>query len=122
MSDRFVRQPGIDHPITIGPEPERVVVRVGGAVIADTTAALTLREADYPPVRYIAREHVDMGALVRSRTTTYCPYKGVASYFSIPAGGSRSIDAVWTYEEPHAAVAAIAGCLAFYPDRVDRED
>lgn len=113
---------GGDHPITIERDPERFVVSVAGRTIADTTSALTLREAGRPPVRYVPRRDVDMSALVRSRTTSHCPHKGDAAYFSIPAGGSRSIDAVWTYETPHAAVAAIAGHLAFYPDRVDRED
>jgi uncharacterized protein (DUF427 family) len=56
---------------------------------------------------------------VRTDLTTYCPYKADASYFSIPVGGERSIDAVWTYETPYAAVADIKDHLAFYPDRVD---
>jgi uncharacterized protein (DUF427 family) len=60
-----------------------------------------------------------MTLLVRSDRSTYCPYKGDASYFSILVGGERSIDAVWTYETPYAAVAGIKGHLAFYPDRVD---
>ena len=96
-----------------------MVVTLGGRVIADTRAALTLREANYSPVPYIPRTDVDMAALARSITTTYCPYKGEAAYFSIPAGGDRSIDAIWTYEAPHGAVADIKDHLAFYPDRVD---
>jgi len=60
-----------------------------------------------------------MTLLARSDRSTYCPYKGDASYFSIPLGGERSIDAVWTYETPYAAVAGIEDHLAFYPDRVD---
>ena len=60
-----------------------------------------------------------MTLLTRTDLTTYCPYKGDASYFSIPVGGERSIDAVWTYETPDAAVADIKDYLAFYPDRVD---
>jgi uncharacterized protein (DUF427 family) len=60
-----------------------------------------------------------MGALARSQHTTYCPYKGEASYYSIPAGGDRSVNAVWTYETPFAAMAHIKEYLAFYPDRVD---
>jgi uncharacterized protein (DUF427 family) len=80
---------------------------------------LTLREASYPPVQYIPREHVDMALLERTPHATYCPYKGEAAYYSIPIGGGRSVNAVWTYEEPYGAVAAIKGYLAFYPDRVD---
>jgi len=111
--------PGPGHPISIEANPSRVVITVAGKVIADTRHALTLREADYPPVQYIPRGDVDMTALTRSEHTTYCPYKGDASYYGIPAGGDRSVNAVWTYETPFEAVANIREYLAFYPDRVD---
>ena len=119
MTERTVRIPGPDHPITIEQNPHRVVVSLGGHVIAETREALTLREAAYPPVQYIPRKNVDMAVLVRSATKSYCPYKGEASYFGIPAGGERSADAIWTYEAPFAAVAGIKDHLAFYPERVD---
>jgi uncharacterized protein (DUF427 family) len=119
MSDRPIKLPTPDHPITIEANPHRVVVTLGGKLIADTTAALILREAAYPAVQYIPRRDVDMAALVRSGTSSYCPYKGDAAYFSIPAGGARSVDAIWTYEAPYEAVAAIQDHLAFYPSRVD---
>ncbi|MFO1100358.1 MAG: DUF427 domain-containing protein [Xanthobacteraceae bacterium] len=118
MTDKTVRIPGPDHPITIERNPRRVVVTLGGKVIADTTDALTLREARYPPVHYIPRKDV-RATLERSNHTTYCPYKGDASYFSIPAGGERSRNAIWSYEAPYDAVAEIRERLAFYPDRVD---
>jgi uncharacterized protein (DUF427 family) len=60
-----------------------------------------------------------MELLQRSDHATYCPYKGECSYYSIPSGGERAINAVWTYEEPYTAVATIRDHLAFYPDRVD---
>ena len=119
MTDKPMRIPGPDHPISIEPNLSRVVVAVGGQVIADSRAALTLREASYPPVQYIPRRDVDMTALARSEHTTYCPYKGDASYYSIPAGGDRSVNAVWTYETPFEAMAPIKDYVAFYPDRVD---
>ena len=119
MTERTIKIPGPDHPITITPNPNRVVVTVGGVVIADTTRALTLQEASYPPVQYIPRADARMDLLQRSQTHTWCPYKGEASYFSIPAGGDKSVDAIWTYEEPHAAVAVIRDHLAFYPSRID---
>jgi uncharacterized protein (DUF427 family) len=119
MADKQIKIPGPDHPIMIGVSPSRVVVKVGGKVIADTRDALTLREASYPPVQYIPRRDVDMAALTRSEHTTYCPYKGDASYYSIPAGADRSINAVWTYETPFDAMAQIKDYVAFYPDRVD---
>ena len=119
MTNKPMKIPGPDHPISIDPNPSRVVVTLGGKVIADTRDALTLREASYPAVQYIPRRDVDMAALTRSEHTTYCPYKGVASYYSIPAGGNRSLNAVWTYETPFEAVAQIENYVAFYPDRVD---
>jgi uncharacterized protein (DUF427 family) len=110
---------GPDHPITIERNPVRIVVSVAGRVVADTREALTLREAAYPAVQYIPREDVDMALLDRTDHTTYCPYKGNCSYFSIPLGGERSVNAVWSYEAPYAAVTRIKDYLAFYPDRVD---
>jgi len=119
MSQRTPRTPGPGHPITLTPTPGRVVVTVAGRIIADSRAAVTLAEAGLPAVQYIPRGDADLTALERSATTSYCPYKGEASYFSIPAGGARSVDAIWTYETPYEAVAGIAGHLAFYPGRVD---
>ncbi|WER48775.1 DUF427 domain-containing protein [Cupriavidus sp. WKF15] len=116
---RPVRIPGKDHPITIERNPSRVVVTVAGKVVADTRNALTLREASYPAVIYVPREDAEMGMLERTEHTTHCPYKGDCAYFSIPAGGERSVNAVWTYENPYEAVALIRNHLAFYPDRVD---
>jgi uncharacterized protein (DUF427 family) len=114
-----IKIPGPDHPISIERNSGRVIVSIAGRVIADTREALTLSEAHYPAVDYIPRKDVNMTELARSERTTYCPYKGNAAYFSIPAGGERSIDAVWTYEAPYPAVEAIRGYLAFYPDRVE---
>jgi uncharacterized protein (DUF427 family) len=76
MSAKPVKVPGTDHPITIAPNPARVVVSVAGRVIADSREALTLREASYPPVQYIPRKDVDMSLLERTDYATYCPYKG----------------------------------------------
>jgi uncharacterized protein (DUF427 family) len=119
MPEKSVKLPGPEHPITIVANPKRVIVKAGGKVIADTTASLTLREAAYPPVHYIPRADVDMAALTATAHSTYCPYKGDCSYFSIPAGGERSVNAVWSYEKPFEAVAGIKDHLAFYPSRVD---
>jgi len=119
MPDRVIKIPGPDHPITITPNPKRVVVRLNGVVIADARRALTLQEARYPAVQYIPRDDAHMDLLARTETHSYCPYKGEASYFSIPSGGARSVDAIWSYETPHDAVAPIKDHLAFYPDRVD---
>src|SRR5438093_2020485 len=119
MKEKQIRIPGPDHPISIQRNPARVVVSVAGRVVADTRNALTLREADYPAVQYIPREDVDLSQLERTDHATYCPYKGDCSYYSIHAGGKKSVNAVWTYEDPYPAVAQIKGHVAFYPDKVD---
>jgi uncharacterized protein (DUF427 family) len=114
-----VKTPGPDHPIMIERNPAHVVVTIAGRVVADTRDALSLREATYPSVQYIPRRDVDMSLLERTDHSSYCPYKGDCSYFSIPLGGDRSTNAVWSYETPYPAVAAIKDHLAFYPSRVD---
>ena len=119
MKEKQVKLPDSDHPIAIQRNPARVVVSVAGRVVADTRNALTLREADYPLVQYIPREDVDLTQLERTDHVTYCPYKGDCSYYSVPAGEKKSVNAVWTYENPYPAVAQIKGHVAFYPDRVD---
>ena len=108
-----------DHPITVTPNPHRVRVVVGGVIVAETTNALTLKEANYPPVQYIPRADVQMDLFAPTARRTHCPYKGDASYFTITAGGLEQRDGAWSYETPRAEVAAIAGHLAFYGNKVD---
>ena len=119
MNTKTTKVLNANHPITVQATPSRVVVKVAGRVIADSRSALTLREASYPPVQYIPRKDVDMSRLQRTDHETYCPYKGDCAYYSIPAGGERSVNAVWTYEAPYPAVEAIREHVAFYPHRVD---
>lgn len=119
MPEKTIKIPGPDHPITIEKTTSHVVVSVGGKTVADSRDAVLLREASYPPVLYIPRKDVDMRQLQRTDHASYCPYKGDCSYYSIPDGGERSVNAIWTYEKPYDSVAEIAGFMAFYPDRVD---
>ena len=121
MVEKVVRVPDASHPMIVEPTPERVVVSRDGRVIADTVNALSLREAGYPVVQYIPRVDADMAALERTERQTYCPYKGACSYFSLAAAGEQGRNAVWTYEAPYDAVAAIKDHLAFFPDRVTIE-
>jgi uncharacterized protein (DUF427 family) len=114
-----IKIPGPDHPIRISPAEGKVRVAVAGQTVAESTRALRLEEKGYPPVYYLPRNDADMSQLVRTTHYSYCPYKGDCSYYSIPIGGSRSENAVWTYERPHEAVADISEYLAFYPTRVD---
>ncbi len=120
MTTKTMKVPGADHPITIEPSKAHVTVTVAGKIIADTKDALTLRESTYPAVLYIPRKDVDMTLLERTDNSTYCPYKGDASYYSIPQiGGDKAANAVWTYEQPYESVAPIKDHLAFYADRVE---
>lgn len=107
------------HHITITPHPARVTVRLNGQTVAETTRALNLREGSLRPVLYIPREDANMAYFTRSETTTHCPFKGDASYYSLAVDGETATDAVWTYESPFPDVAAIKGHLAFYPHLVD---
>jgi uncharacterized protein (DUF427 family) len=115
-----MKLPGPDHPITIEPNPKRVRVIFNGRIVAETSGALTLRETSLKPVHYIPRADAAMELFVRSAHATYCPYKGDAAYYSLAVDGRTSENAVWTYEAPYPAVAAIKDHLAFYPHRIDR--
>ncbi|HEX9213737.1 MAG TPA: DUF427 domain-containing protein [Bradyrhizobium sp.] len=117
-----MKLPGPDHPITITQNPRRVRVTAGDIVIAESTKALTLREAKYPAVQYVPREDANMALLERTDRTTHCPYKGDASYYSIKADGKTLDNAIWTYETPFPAMTEISGHLAFYPDKVKIEE
>jgi uncharacterized protein (DUF427 family) len=120
MSDRPVLQPTAEHPITVEPTGKHVTVRVNGEVVAETDNALTLQEATYPAVQYIPLSDVVQTALTSSDTTTYCPFKGDASYYSVTTDAGDTVeDAIWTYEQPYPAVADIAGHVAFYADKAD---
>ncbi len=116
---RPVLQPTAEHPITIGPTRGRVVVRVGGRVVADSRQALTLQESAYRAVQYIPMADVDQSVLRRTDTSTYCPFKGDASYYSVQTPAGLVDDVIWTYEKPYAAVAEIGDHVAFYPDRAE---
>ncbi len=118
MSDRPVLEPTAAHPITVEPTGAHVTVSVNGEVVAETDNALTLQESTYPAVQYIPRADVVASVLRESGTQTYCPYKGEASYYHVlTEAGDTVEDAIWTYEAPYPAVAAIAGHVAFYPDK-----
>jgi len=117
-----MKLPGPDHPITITQNPRRVRVTAGDIVIAESTKALTLKEARYPAVQYLPREDANMALLERTERTTHCPYKGDASYYSVKADGKTLDNAIWTYETPFPAMTEISGHLAFYPDKVKIEE
>ncbi|MEL7031078.1 MAG: DUF427 domain-containing protein [Pseudomonadota bacterium] len=112
--------PGPDHPITIELKDTPVRIKLAGDLVLSAPQHLELCEASYPPVAYLPRALVDMTRLERSDHTSWCPYKGEASYYHLHAtDGSLRENAVWTYETPFPAVAAIKDALAVYAERVD---
>jgi uncharacterized protein (DUF427 family) len=119
MTSRPVLEPTTEHPITITPTGTRVVVRVNGEIVADTSEALQLQESSYPAVQYIPFEDVEQDRLTRTDTSTYCPYKGDAGYYSVSTAAGTVEDVIWTYDQPYPAVAQIVGHVAFYPDKAD---
>ncbi|WP_297593430.1 DUF427 domain-containing protein [Mycobacterium sp.] len=120
MTHPEIKEPDAGHPITIEPTTGRVQVRVNGELVADTTAALELREATIPGVQYIPLADVVQDRLTRTDTSTYCPFKGDASYYSVTTSAGETVDdVIWTYEQPYPAVAAIAGHVAFYPNKAE---
>ncbi|MEC4686828.1 MAG: DUF427 domain-containing protein [Nitrospirota bacterium] len=114
-----MKPPSPAHSITIEKNPNRVKVTFNGTVIADTTRALVLHEGTLPPVQYIPREDVNMSYLRHTDHATHCPFKGDASYCNVSAGDRTAENAVWTYEAPDPAVAAIKDHIAFYPNKMD---
>ncbi|MEB3051078.1 DUF427 domain-containing protein [Mycolicibacter sp. MYC123] len=120
MSERQILTPTADYPITVTPTGRHVTVRIGGEVIADTDAALTLQEANHAAVQYIPINDVNTNLLARTATTSYCPFKGDAVYYTVTTTAGQAVaDAIWTYEQPFPAVTDIAGHVAFYPDKAD---
>ena len=119
MTEKQVLVPGPDHPITLEPTRDRVTVTLGGRVIADSTEAITLREASYPPVQYIPLADVDPDVRRPSDHATYCPFKGDASYHALQVGDDFVPAAGGFYPAPHDAVAPIKDHVAFCPDKVD---
>ncbi|CAN5116534.1 DUF427 domain-containing protein [soil metagenome] len=114
-----MKTPGPDHPIDLMQEGHRLRVQANGHVIADSTAVVTLREADYPPVSYFPREDVERAFLSQTAKSTHCPYKGDATYYSIFIDGVLLENVAWSYEAPYPAMETIKNLLAFYSDKVD---
>jgi uncharacterized protein (DUF427 family) len=113
----FARQP--DRIMEYTSAGKRVRVTFGGELIADTQAAIALREADYPIGYYIPRADVRMDLLRRTDHSTHCPFKGDASYWSLEASGTSVENAVWSYETPFDEAEVIKGYVSFYGSKVD---
>ncbi|WP_448624821.1 DUF427 domain-containing protein [Geodermatophilus sp. URMC 64] len=100
--------------------PRHVVVELGGRVVADTTRAVRVCETSHPPVYYVPRADVVEGVLQRAEGTSWCEWKGAATYWDAVVGGRRVPAVAWSYERPTAGYELLRGAVAFYPGRVDR--
>ncbi len=110
-----------DYRVDLEPEPGRVRVRVGTEVLADSGRALLVKETKHDPVVYLPRDDVRLDLLQRTDHTTFCPFKGEASYWTLRLGSRVEENVVWSYEDPFDEVAGLKDYMAFYPERVEWE-
>jgi uncharacterized protein (DUF427 family) len=106
-----------EHRISLRRAAGRVSVRIGEVVLAESDQATLLQERGCPPRWYLPREDVRLDLLRRTTTTTVCPFKGRATYWTYEAAGAAGVDVAWSYEDPVAAMAAIRGLVCFYAER-----
>jgi uncharacterized protein (DUF427 family) len=125
MSHRIEPGPGQEsvwdypRPPRLERSTHRIRVVLDGETIADSSRAWRVLETSHPPVYYIPRGDVRMDLLTLTEHTTFCEFKGAASYWSACVNGREARDAAWSYEQPVPEFAPITGHFAFYPARVD---
>lgn len=107
-----------DHRITVEPHGKRIGVYFGGLQLASCGRALLFKETGYRPVIYIPFDDIRFEHLTKSSSTTYCPFKGTASYWSVPDADEAGRDVMWAYQHPYDEMSGIKDHGAFYADRV----
>ena len=108
-----------EHRVDLRPESRRVRVTFGGVTVADTGQALRVEETGHGPVMYIPANDMRLDLMKKTEHSTYCPFKGHASYWTLKVGDNSSENAVWGYETPYDEMTGLAGYFAFYDTRVD---
>ena len=108
------------RPPRVEPTSEHVQVFLGGELVADTTSAVRVLETSHPPVYYIPLEDFAPDVLVPASGSTFCEFKGQASYFDVVAGSTRAARATWTYPDPVPGYGLLASRAAVYPGKMDR--
>jgi len=98
----------------------RITVELGGRVVADSTRAVRVCETSHPPVYYVPREDIAPDVLEAGRGSSFCEWKGSATYWDLVVDGRRVAQAGWSYEHPTAGFELLRGAVAFYPGKVDR--
>ena len=107
-----------EHKVHEEPLEGAAEVVVDGSVIASSRDVIKLEEDHHPTRYYFPRADVQMAKLEPTSTTSECPFKGKASYFSINTGDKKLVDAVWCYEDPYEEHQDLKGRLAFYDDKI----
>ena len=107
------------RPPRVEPATEPVRIVFANRVVATSDRAVRVLETSHPPVFYVPLDDVTPAVLEPSATTTFCEFKGRASYYTLRVGDRTSADAAWTYLEPSAGYESLRGMVAFYPGRVD---
>ena len=107
------------RPPIVVPSSERVVIELDGEIVADTRRSLRVLETSHPPVYYLSRQAIAPGLLRPIRGTTWCEFKGSASYFNVVAGGRRAARAGWTYRQPSPGFEALVDHVALMPGAMD---
>jgi uncharacterized protein (DUF427 family) len=108
-----------EHRVDVEPNANHVRAEFAGETIADSTRSLRVIESRHDPVVYVPREDLKQGLLEKTEHSTFCPFKGHASYYSIRVGDRVAENAIWSYEDPYDEVAELKDCAAFYLDRID---
>jgi uncharacterized protein (DUF427 family) len=106
------------RPPALEPVPQRITIRLGGALVAETTRALRVLETHHAPTYYLPPEDI-LGTLRPVSGSSFCEWKGVARYFDVLAGRATAPRAAWAYDNPTARFAALAGHVAFYASLMD---